>query len=48
MIEVRATGCPGGVSCVSGSIPAPVTGQQQASHERISRPILKRAISILW
>lgn len=28
MIEVRATGCPGGVSCISGSIPAPVACHQ--------------------
>lgn len=33
MIEVRATGCPGGVSCVSGSIPAPLAGQQADSYE---------------
>ncbi len=33
LIEVRATGCPGGVSCVSGSIPAPLAGQQADSYE---------------
>lgn len=36
LIEVRATGCPGGVSCVNGSIPVPPAGHQvhpQESHQ---------------
>lgn len=32
MIEVRATGCPGGVSCVSGSIPASQVNDQHHQH----------------
>lgn len=33
LIEVRATGCPGGVSCVSGSIPAPPQLKDGGSHQ---------------